>query len=187
MRTRNFLIGLGMALFCGQVVVYAQDNRQRPQRMSKEEMQEMQMKRVVKDLKLDEATAAKFTPLYQEYQAALKALQPERPEGFTTQKDGENKDVSKKEGRKERPQLTDEQIDKMIAKRFEQEKKLSELRETYYKKFRTVLSAEQASKAINVSHQQPRPQMQRSGMRGGMQRGDMNHRGPQGGNFRSRF
>ena len=107
MRTRNFLIGLGMALFCGQVVVYAQDNRQRPQRMSKEEMQEMQMKRVVKDLKLDEATAAKFTPLYQEYQSALEALHPERPEGFTTQKDGENKEVSKKECRKERPQLTD--------------------------------------------------------------------------------
>ena len=40
MRTRDFLFGLGMALLCSQVV-NAQENRQRHQRMSKEEMQEM--------------------------------------------------------------------------------------------------------------------------------------------------
>ena len=40
MRTRDFLFGLGMALLCSQVV-NAQENRQRHQRMSKEEMQEI--------------------------------------------------------------------------------------------------------------------------------------------------
>ncbi|MBR1718814.1 MAG: hypothetical protein IJ726_00090 [Phocaeicola sp.] len=174
MRTRDFLFGLGMALLCSQVV-NAQENRQRHQRMSKEEMQEMQMKRMVKELKLDEATTAKFTPMFQEYQAAMAALQPERPEFTAPQGENEGKDVSKKEVRKARPQLTDEQIDKMMEKRFEQAKKQTNLRETYYKKFRTILSAEQARKVIEPAQHQSRPQMQRGG--GGMQ-----HR-PQGGNF----
>ncbi len=175
MRTRDFLFGLGMALLCSQVV-NAQENRQRHQRMSKEEMQEMQMKRMVKELKLDEATTAKFTPIYKEYQEAMAALQPERPEFTAPQGENEGKDVSKKEERKARPQLTDEQIDKMMEKRFEQAKKQTNLRETYYKKFRTILSAEQARKVIEPAQHQSRPQMQRGG-------GGMNRHRPQGGNF----
>ncbi|MBP3714109.1 MAG: hypothetical protein J6J09_02130 [Phocaeicola sp.] len=175
MRTRDFLFGLGMALLCSQVV-NAQENRQRHQRMSKEEMQEMQMKRMVKELKLDEATTAKFTPIYKEYQEAIAALQPERPEFTAPQGENEGKDVSKKEVRKARPQLTDEQIDKMMEKRFEQAKKQTNLRETYYKKFRTILSAEQARKVIEPAQHQSRPQMHREG-------GGMNHHRPQGGNF----
>lgn len=163
MRAKAFLFGMGLALLCGQVVNAQDNNRQRP-RMNREEMQEMQLKRIVKDLKLDDETTAKFTPIYQEYQAAMAALQPQRPEGVNPEN---NEGDGSRRSRRNRPQLTDEQIDQMMAASFEQAKKLADIRETYYNKFRTVLSAEQARRVIEPA-QQPGPQMQRR---------------PQGGNF----
>ncbi len=70
MRTKKFLMVL-VAIFMGsQVTLFAQEKKgARPERkqLNKEQMQEMQCSQIIKGLALDDATAAKFTPVYKQY------------------------------------------------------------------------------------------------------------------------
>lgn len=114
-------------------------------------MMEMQADRMAAKLGLDDKTAAKFKTIYVEYQKELMALAPK-----PCQKEGDKK-CDKKEGEKcdkpcckEMKVKTDAEVDEMVKTRFAQQKKMVELQEKYYGKFRTVLSARQAQRVIKT-------------------------------------
>lgn len=122
-------------------------------------MMEMQADKMAAKLGLDDKTAAKFKTIYAEYQKELMALAPK-----PCQKEGEkcDKKCDKQEGKqcdkmhekpcgKEMKIKTDAEVDEMVKARFAQQKKMMELQEKYYGKFRTVLSARQAQKVIQAN------------------------------------
>ena len=74
MKTKFIYVVL-MALFLGsQMTLSAQnkENKERKQRPTPEQMMQMQTNQMVKALMLDDATAAKFTPIYQKYLKELR-------------------------------------------------------------------------------------------------------------------
>lgn len=85
-------------------------------------------------LMLDDATTAKFTPLYQEYLEAMKANRE-------TMKAVNGGGCQKKGGK---AQLSDEELDKMITTRFECQQKCLDTQKKYYDKFKKILTVRQA-------------------------------------------
>lgn len=103
-----------------------QSKKQERQRPTAEQIMEMQVNGMQKRLMLDDATAEKFAPLYKEYLGALKACRPEKPQ---------NKDQKK--------ELTDKEIDQQIQQQWAIQKKVIEVKETYYAKFKKILTMRQ--------------------------------------------
>lgn len=102
-------------------------------RLTPEQRIEMQVKQMQKHLLLDEATAAKFAPLYTEYLNALKSCHPvAAPKG-----------CPKKE-------LTDAELDLQMQEKFAMRKKMLETQETYYNKFKKILNIRQVEKLFRT-------------------------------------
>lgn len=95
---------------------------------------ERQMKHMQERLMLDDKTAEKFEPLYKEYLQALKACIPNR-----------KTDVRRKE-------RSDEQIERDLKNRFETQRKLLDVKETYFARFRKILNARQLEMVFNSPH-----------------------------------
>jgi hypothetical protein len=79
---------------------------------------------------LDDATAAKFRTVYSQYLKDKMACRDVKEKGPK----GEKPDVST---------MTDAQIEDMIQNQFTQSRKMLEVRENYYTKFRKILSPRQ--------------------------------------------
>lgn len=103
-------------------------------KLSKEERVEMDIHRLSHELLLSDAQAEKFAITYREY-AAKKA---------------ELFDKNAPKEREPRKELSDAELDNLAKKRFEGMKKLAELDEAYYAKFRKDLSARQAAKIFRL-------------------------------------
>ncbi|MBQ7258912.1 MAG: hypothetical protein IJS57_03090 [Paludibacteraceae bacterium] len=116
--------------------VSAQENKRefKGKQLSKEERVEKDIHHLTHELYLSDAQAEKFAVTYREY-AAKKA------ELF------EKNAPKQKEPRKE---LTDAELDKLAKNRFETQKKLTELDEAYYTKFRKDLTARQVAKVLRL-------------------------------------
>lgn len=69
MKMKFIYVLLGALLLGSQMSLSAQnnDNREKKQRPTQEQMVQMQTNQMVKTLMLDDATAAKFTPVYEKY------------------------------------------------------------------------------------------------------------------------
>ena len=102
-------------------------------RLTPEQRIEMQVKQMQKHLLLDEATAAKFAPLYTEYLNALKSCHPKVAP----------KACPKKE-------LTDAELDQQMQDKFAMRKKILETQETYYNKFKKILNIRQVEKLFRA-------------------------------------
>lgn len=100
--------------------------------LSKEERIELDIKRLSNELMLSDAQAEKFAVTYREYAAKKVELFEKNAPKF-------------KEPRNE---LTDADLDQLAKQRFEGFKKLAELDEAYYAKFRKDLSARQVAKVL---------------------------------------
>ena len=112
--------------------VYSQSAfAQEKKRPDREKIQAMQCNQVVKALMLDDATAAKFTPIYLQY---LKELRESR--------------ISS--SRKSKPIPTDAEVEKAIKDRFAQSRKMLDIREKYYDEFRKILSPKQIMKIYQL-------------------------------------
>lgn len=123
--------------------------RERP---TPEQMMERHIKMMEKKLVMDDATAAKFTPMYKEYLQAMKECRPAVP-----------KDVKKTE-------LTDAEIEKAIQDRFEAKKKAIDVQQKYFQKFKSILNAKQLEKVFQPMMGTPiKPMMKDNRM---MKRGD---------------
>ena len=164
MKTKYFIM-MVVAVLMGTQVMNAQDNEQGKKRsrkrMTMEQMVDMQSRKIIGDLGLDDKTAARFTDVYAKYMKEMNDLRkeymPKRPEA----------------GKK--PSMpTDAEVDKMMRDRFKQSRKMLDIREKYYDEFRKFLSPKQVQKIYDqgqMNHGKFHKEMNR---RAGMKR-------PQGG------
>ncbi len=92
---------------------------------------EMQLKQVLDALMLDDKTAAEFTPVYKDYQKEMKDCRLPR---------------MKKRG----TEMTDDEIAKEIESEFAQGRKVIDVKEKYYKKFKKILTMKQIRKIYSL-------------------------------------
>ena len=120
-------------------VIAQEKNAQTPtkmQRVSREQMAEMQAKHISRQLALDDATSEKFIETYCAYQKEVWALRPHR-----------------KGIRPNRTEMTDAEAEKAIKEQFDHSQKILSLRQEYYKKYNTFLSAKQIQRVYELEKQ----------------------------------
>ena len=122
------------------IAVSAQENNeQKPnkrQRMSREQMAEMQAKHISRQLALDDATSQKFIETYSAYQKEVWAL---RPKGHGQKKN--------------RAEMTDAEAEKAIKDQFEHSQKMLSLRQEYFDKYSKFLTAKQIQRVYELEKQ----------------------------------
>lgn len=146
MKTKFMYAVMAVMLLGSQMSLSAQnkENKERKQRPTQEQMTQMQTTQIVKTLMLDDAAAAKFTPIYEKY---LKEMRECR---MMNRKPRMNKDTkgteanAKKQGTK--PAMTDAEIATMLKNQFTQSRKMLDIREKYYYEFSKILSQKQIMK-----------------------------------------
>ena len=150
---------LAAALTLGAQERNRQSNGEQRHMPSPEEMIKFETQRMVKELALDDATAAKFTPVYTEFRNDLNAAMKTAPK---------------------LPQNpTDAQIEESILAKFEISRQVLDIREAYYPEFRKILTPRQLQKIYDTERRMGMPgqghgqQPGQGGMHGG--------HGPQGG------
>lgn len=146
MKTRKFLMVLAVIFMGSQVALFAQEKKEaRPERkqFNKEQMQEMQCNQIIKGLALDDATAAKFTPVYKQYMEEMRATRT-----MGSRRNPANRTVADKQTPK--PVPTDAEVEQAIKSRFAQSRKILDIREKYYNEFRKFLSPKQIQKMYNM-------------------------------------
>lgn len=109
-------------------------NMPEKKKMTVEERLEEHTKFVIKMLELNDATAAKFKPVYKEYLKEKRAL---RSAGISKRK--EQKD-----------QLTEAEAAKIVKERLQLSRKLLDVREKYYNKFGKIITAVQVKKIYDM-------------------------------------
>lgn len=142
MKTSKFFMVLVILFIGSQVTLSAQENRPERKKMTKEQMQEMQVNHLIKAMTLDDATAAKFTPVYKQYMEDIRATRDLAPRKRTADKAMADKQEPK-------PVLTDAEVEAAIKARFAQSRKMLDIREKYYNEFRKFLSPKQIQKMYN--------------------------------------
>ncbi len=115
---KKIFIIAALVLVCGNML-FAQEKKQK---MSPEQRREMFVYKMQQKLMLDDATAAKFVPLYKEYLQAMAECRPAC-------------------GKCENP--SDEQIKEKIAKRLDAREKAIDVEKKYFKKFSAILNGRQ--------------------------------------------
>ncbi|MBQ3609699.1 MAG: hypothetical protein IJA03_06635 [Bacteroidaceae bacterium] len=149
MKTKYFIM-MVVAVLMGTQVMNAQDNEQGKKRsrkrMTMEQMVDMQSRKIIGDLGLDDKTAAKFTEVYKKYMTALNDVRKEFPlYGYKGMKaKAEKGEDGQMKARVVMP--TDAEVDKMMRDRFKQSRKMLDIREKYYDEFRKFLSPKQVQK-----------------------------------------
>ncbi len=143
MKTKYFWM-LVVAFVMGTQVMNAQANKPKEKKEHKrptmEQISEMQSRRIVDELGLDDKTAAKFTDVYKKYMKEMNDLRLKNmPKKSDMKKDEPNKPKS----------FTDAEVDKMMRNRFTQARKMLDIREKYYDEFRKFLSAKQVQKVFD--------------------------------------
>lgn len=137
---KKFLLSvLAIFLMGSTLTMNAQNEQQtkaKKQRPSTEQIQQRQCEQMVRVLMLDDATADKFKPVYSQY---LKDLMDCR--SMRHGKKGQNIDNN---AVKTTP--TDAEIEANIKDQFAQSRKMLDIRESYYGKFRKLLSPKQIQK-----------------------------------------
>ena len=133
-------------------------NAQKPskkQRMSREQMAEMQARHIASQLALDDATNKKFIETFSAYQKEIWAL---RQQG--------------REMHKNRAEMTEAEAEKAIKDQFDHSQKVLSLRQEYYNKYSKFLSAKQIQRVY---------ELERQSMNRLAKRGNMNQRGKRNG------
>lgn len=149
MKMKFIYVLLAALLMGGQMTLSAQnkenkENKEKKQRPTPEQMMQFQTNQMVKTLMLDDATAAKFTPMYEKYLKELRECRtmnrkPRMEKGKTGTEANAKKDAPK-------PAMTDAEIAKMLKDQFAQSRKMLDIREKYYNEFSKILSQKQIMK-----------------------------------------
>lgn len=146
MRTKKMWMAL-VAVFMGsQVMLFAQEKKvtgSERRQVDREQMQKMQYDQIIKELALDDATAAKFAPAYKQYMTELQAIRTVEKRGDASRKAAVDKQTPK-------PIPTDAEVEQAIKERFAQSRKMLDLREKYYAEFRKFLSPKQIQKIYAI-------------------------------------
>ena len=129
------------------------------QRLSREQLAEVQAKHIAHDLGLDDKTSSKFIDTYTQCQKEVWALGP-RPR------------------HKKGDVVSDAQTEQMIKQRFEMSEKILDIRQKYYKKYSLFLTQQQIQRVYEIERQMMKRFAQRGSRKGG------NHAGkPRPGRF----
>lgn len=148
MKTGIVYLFIALLVAGSQVSLFAQqqaDRTKKKPRFTPEQMMEMQTNRIVKALALDDATTAKFTPVYTQY---LKDLRECRAEAWKQMKQ-DKAEAGKQPGAK-KEMLTDAEVEQRIKDRFAHSRKMLDFQEKYYTEFRKVLSPKQIEKIYQM-------------------------------------
>ena len=143
MKTKFIYVIMAVLLMGSQMTLSAQntDNKQKKQRPTQQQMMQMQVDQMVKTLMLDDATAAKFTPVYEKYLKELRECRMMNHKPRT-----EKAKATDANAKKERPSMTDDEIATMLRNQFTQSRKMLDVREKYYNEFSKILSQKQILK-----------------------------------------
>lgn len=146
MKTKFMYVLLATLFMGAQMTLSAQnnENKQRKQRPNPEQLVKIQTDHMVKALMLDDAVAAKFTPVYERYLNELREcrMMNHRPR---VKKDAAQGTEANSAGAvdAQKPQMTDAEIAKQIKDQFAQSRKMLDIREKYYNDFSKILSQKQ--------------------------------------------
>ena len=137
MKTKFIYVIMAVLLMGSQMTLSAQntDNKQKKQRPTPEQMVQMQTKQIVNTLMLDDATAAKFTPVYEKYLKELRECRMMTHKARTEKTKAQGTDANAK---KERPSMTDDEIATMLRNQFTQSRKMLDIREMPKGRFMNV-------------------------------------------------
>lgn len=139
------LVGSTMTLSAQNKEAHNKEAQTKKPRPTQEQIIEMQGNQMVKVLMLDDATAAKFLPVYTRYLTALRECRTMNRHARigNTENQGEQANQGKPAMK---PALTDAEIEKQIKDQFAQSRKILDTREKYYNEFRKLLSPKQIAK-----------------------------------------
>lgn len=134
----------------------SRQNNQNPQgkRPNPEQMEQMQCKRIIEELALDNRTADIFVKVYKEYKAELRVVREQFKPVRPNREAGETR-------------LSDEQVEANILAGFAQSRAIVDVREKYYSEFRKTLSPQQIEKIFNEEKRQAASIQQEMHHRGG--------------------
>lgn len=135
---------LATLLIGSQLSLFAQNkaNQEKKQRPTPEQMMQMQTNQMIKSLMLDDATAAKFTPIYQKYVKELRECRMMNIKPRVKKDETQATEATKTP----RSAMTDADIAKMLKDQFAQSRKMLDIREKYYNEFSKILSQQQILK-----------------------------------------
>ena len=141
---RIFVIAIMMVASCATVFAQ-QSNPQRPtpkQRISREQLAEVQAKHIASELAFSDAVTEKFVKTYCNCQQEIWALGPRQ--------------------RPNRQGLSEQENEKLIKQRFAMSEKILDIRQKYYKEYSKFLTQAQIEKV----YEQERKMMKRLARRG---------------------
>lgn len=139
-RLKLFLM-TAIAIMCTTSVKAQAPNEK--QRMSREQMVEMQAKHIAEDLALDDKTNKKFIDTYSRYKKELWTVAP------------------KPDKKMNRASETEEQAAQKMRERFERSQKILDIRDKYYKEFSKFMTQKQ----IELMYDKEKKMMQRLKMK----------------------
>lgn len=113
--------------------VFAQEKKP----ANKQRVKEIQCSQVATLLMLDDATAARFMPVYEQYLKDLRGTKPAAPV------------KERVKGEPAKP-LTDAEVEQSIKNRFAHSRKMLDVREKYYTEFRKMLTPKQVLKIYQL-------------------------------------
>ncbi len=124
----RLLLTISLVLFCG--TVSAQNNRQR---LTREQLAEVQAKHIAGDMDMDEATSKRFIDTFCQFQQEIWSLGP-RPKPL---QDG----------------MTDEETEQALKARFAHSQKILDLRQKYYGIYSEFLTQHQIRRVYELERQ----------------------------------
>lgn len=129
---KTIMLAVIMAAFCGTVSAQAQQGKK--QRISREQLAEVQARHIANQMAFDDATSQKFMNAYCDYQRELWALGP-------------------RQSRKGRKAMNDADTEKAIKNRFAQSQKILDIREKYYERYSKFLTQKQIQRVYELERQ----------------------------------
>ncbi len=122
---RLLLLAVALTAFSG--TVSAQSNKQR---LTREQLAEVQAKHIAKEMAMDEATSQRFIETFCQFQRDIWALGP-RP-------------------KQPHSQMTDEETEQVLKERFDHSQKILDLRRKYYAIYSEFLTQKQIQRVYEL-------------------------------------
>ena len=137
MKQRITFLMVCVFMLVGTAMAQQSKTKRSKTQVTPEQRIELQTKHMMRELMLDDKTAAKFLPLYQKYLQELRDTHLSCP----VFKSGERAVCS---------ELTDAEITERIENRFKQSQKILDLRIKYYNEFKKILQPRQIHRVYQV-------------------------------------
>ena len=141
-----------------------QESNGKPQRPNGEQMTKMKIKKMVKNLALDNKTADLFTETYTKYQEQVAKINEKYPPlNFPGMGPGDEPGRKGKDKKQELEMPLDEEVEKSIKDGFKRERELLDLKEKYFNAFIKFLTPQQIQKMYQMENT-PRQRPQNGNM-----------------------